>query len=56
LWPPLYIGVVLPLITLPAKLKKPEPIAEPTTKPSPECLSEIPLAARRYCHCNQPVA
>jgi large conductance mechanosensitive channel len=51
-----YFGIVLPLNKLMAKLKKPAPEAAPSTKPCPECLSEIPLAARRCCHCAQPVA
>jgi large conductance mechanosensitive channel len=38
------------------RIKKPAPEAPPSTKPCPECLSEIPLAARRCCHCTQPVA
>jgi large conductance mechanosensitive channel len=29
--------------------------AEPTTQPSPECLSEIPLAARRCAFCTSDV-
>jgi large conductance mechanosensitive channel len=52
----IYYGVVLPLNALLAKLKKLEPEAVPTTKTCPECLSEIPLAARRCAHCAQPVA
>jgi large conductance mechanosensitive channel len=52
----IYCGVVLPLNRLMARLKKPEPVAAPTTKPCPECLSDIPLAARRCSHCAQPVA
>jgi large conductance mechanosensitive channel len=51
-----YFAIVLPLNTLLAKLKKPETAAAPTTKTCPECLSEIPLAARRCAHCAQPVA
>ena len=51
-----YFGVVLPLNTLLAKMKQPEAAAEATTKPCAECLSEIPLAARRCAHCGQPVA
>jgi len=49
-----YFAIVLPLNTLQAKLKWREPT--PTTKTCPECLSEIPLAARRCAHCAQPVA
>jgi large conductance mechanosensitive channel len=52
-----YFGVVLPLNALLARIKKPaaEAPAAPT-KTCPECLSEIPLAARRCAHCAQPVA
>jgi large conductance mechanosensitive channel len=50
-----YFGIVLPLNTFLARVKKPAPAAEPTTKTCPECLSEIPLAARRCAHCAQPV-
>jgi len=51
-----YFVFVLPMNTLLARLKKPEAPAAPTTKPCPECLSEIPLAARRCAHCAQPVS
>jgi large conductance mechanosensitive channel len=51
-----YFGVVLPLNKLMARLKKPEPEAPLATKPCPECLSDIPVAARRCSHCAQPVA
>jgi large conductance mechanosensitive channel len=50
-----YFGVVLPLNTLLARIKKPAPPAPPATKICPECLSEIPLAAKRCAHCAQPV-
>ena len=50
-----YFGIVLPVHTMMEKLKKPAPAAAPTTKPCPECLSEIPLAATRCAHCTQPV-
>jgi large conductance mechanosensitive channel len=51
-----YFCIVLPLNTLMARLKKPEAAAAATTKPCPECLSDIPLAAKRCAHCAQPVA
>jgi large conductance mechanosensitive channel len=51
-----YFGVVLPLNHLQARLKKPEAEAPPATKPCPECLSDIPVAARRCSHCAQLVA
>ena len=50
----LYFLVVLPLNTVMKRLH-PTP-AVPTTKTCPECLSEIPLAARRCAQCAQPVA
>ena len=51
----IYFGVVLPLNALLARIKKPEPPAPPATKTCPECLSEIPLAAKRCAHCTQLV-
>lgn len=51
-----YFGVVLPASKLLARIKGPLPDAAPTTKTCPECLSEIPLAAKRCAHCTQPVA
>jgi large conductance mechanosensitive channel len=51
-----YFAVVLPMNALLARMKKPEAPAAATTKPCPECLSEIPLAAKRCAHCAQPVA
>ena len=54
-----YFGVVLPINKLTARLaalKKPVPVAVPTTKICPECLSEIALAAKRCSHCAQLVA
>ena len=51
-----YFVLVLPMNNLLERIKKPEAVAEPTTKPCPECLSDIPLAAKRCAHCAQPVA
>jgi large conductance mechanosensitive channel len=50
-----YFAIVLPLNHLQARLKKPAPEAPSSLKTCPECLSEIPLAARRCAHCAQPV-
>jgi len=54
----IYFFVVLPIskITERAKALKPAPPAAPTTKVCPECLSTIPLAAKRCAFCAQPVA
>ncbi len=51
-----YFAIVLPVNALLARTKKPEAPAAATTKPCPECLSDIPLAAKRCAHCAQPVA
>jgi len=51
-----YFIFVIPVNKLMARIKKPDAVAEPTTKPCPECLSDIPLAAKRCAHCAQPVA
>ena len=48
-----YFMVVLPVNTLLALLKLTTPA--PATKPCPECLSDIPLEAKRCSHCGQPV-
>ena len=51
-----YFAIVLPLNALMARLKKPAPEAPSSMKTCPECLSEIPQAAKRCAHCAQPVA
>ena len=48
-----YFFMVAPLQYLLARLKGPEAA---TTKSCPECLSDIPLSARRCKFCSQPVA
>lgn len=48
----LYFFVVMPLQMLMARRKGPEAV---TTKTCPECLSDIPLPARRCKFCAQPV-
>ncbi len=50
-----YFAIVLPMNALLNRFKKPVPDAPPSTRACPECLSEIPLAARRCAHCAQPV-
>ena len=52
----MYFLVVLPLNHLLAMFNKPAPEPEPTTKTCGECLSDIPLAAKRCKFCAQPVA
>jgi len=50
-----YFFVVTPINALIARTRKDPAPADPTTKKCPECLSEIPLDARRCAHCSQPV-
>ncbi|MFP5236915.1 MAG: large conductance mechanosensitive channel protein MscL [Acidobacteriota bacterium] len=51
-----YFAVVMPMHWFLQRVKKPDaPPPSPTTKTCPECLSEIPIAARRCAHCAQPV-
>ncbi|HET6169907.1 MAG TPA: large conductance mechanosensitive channel protein MscL [Terracidiphilus sp.] len=51
-----YFAIVLPVNSLMARFKKPIPETPPANKTCPECLSEIPVAARRCSHCTQLVA
>ncbi len=51
----IYFFVVVPMNAVMARLKKPQAPAEPTTRPCPECLSEIPIAAKRCAHCTAVV-
>jgi len=51
----IYFFVVVPIRAIDVRLKKPAPVAAPTTKPCPECLSEIPIGARRCAHCTAVV-
>jgi large conductance mechanosensitive channel len=51
-----YFFMVLPINSLVARFKGPAPEAPPATKACRECLSEIPLAAKRCSHCTQIVA
>jgi len=47
----IYFFVVLPVNTLMARIKRGEVPPDPTTKKCAECLSEIPLAAKRCAFC-----
>jgi large conductance mechanosensitive channel len=52
----IYFFVVLPVNALMARAKRGEIPADPTTKKCPECLSEIPIAARKCAFCTSAVA
>ena len=51
----IYFFVVTPVNALVARMHKGDKAPDPTTKKCPECLSEIPIEARRCSHCAQPV-
>jgi large conductance mechanosensitive channel len=53
----IYFAIVMPMQYLLKKFNPPAPPAPepPPTKTCSECLSEIPLAAKRCAHCTQPV-
>jgi large conductance mechanosensitive channel len=51
----IYFFVVVPMNAITARMNKGQEPPAPTTKPCKECLSDIPIAARRCSHCAQPV-
>ena len=46
-----YFFVVLPVNKILARMRRGEAPSDPTTKKCPECLSEVPIAARRCAFC-----
>ncbi len=46
-----YFFIVLPMNTLLARMRRGEPTPDPTSKKCPECLSDVPIAARRCAYC-----
>ncbi|OHB15319.1 MAG: mechanosensitive ion channel protein MscL [Candidatus Zambryskibacteria bacterium RIFOXYC1_FULL_39_10] len=48
----IFFFIIKPMNFLIAKSRK-EPPADPTTKKCNECLSEIPVSAKRCAHCSQ---
>lgn len=50
-----YYFVVLPVNALVSRARK-EPPADPTTKKCPECMSEIPISAKRCAFCTSQLA
>ena len=47
----IYFFVVLPVNKITARMRRGEAPMDPTTKKCPECLSEVPIAARRCAFC-----
>jgi large conductance mechanosensitive channel len=52
----IYFFVVLPVNAFVARMRRGEEPPDPTTKKCPECLSEVPIAARRCAFCTSPLA
>ena len=50
----IYFFVVTPMNMVAERRRRGEAPADPTTKKCPECLSEVPIAARRCAFCTQP--
>lgn len=46
-----YFFVVLPVNKITARMRRGEAPPDPTTKKCPECLSEVPIAARKCAFC-----
>ena len=51
-----YFFVVLPVNALMARLKRGEVAPDPTTKKCAECLSDVPIGARRCAHCTSALS
>ncbi len=51
-----YFFVILPMNALLARMRRGETPPDPTSKECPECLSSIPIAAKRCAFCTSPVA
>src|SRR5262249_46012844 len=47
----IYFFVVVPVNALTARMRRGEAPPDPTTKKCPECLSEVPIAAKRCAFC-----
>jgi len=51
----IYFFLIAPLNAWEARRARGQAPADPTTKQCPECLSEVPIAAKRCAHCTQPL-
>jgi large conductance mechanosensitive channel len=51
----IYVFVVTPMNMIAARRRSGQAPPDPTTKKCPECLSEVPIAARRCAFCTQPL-
>ena len=51
-----YFFVVVPVNAFTARMRRGEAPPDPTTKKCPECLSDVPIAARRCAFCTTALA
>jgi len=51
-----YFFVIVPVNALMARIKRGEAPPDPTTRKCPECLSDVPIAARRCAFCASALA
>ena len=51
-----YLFVMVPVNAIVARRRRGEAPPDPTTKKCEECLSEVPIAARRCAFCTSPLA
>lgn len=51
----MYFVVVTPMNLIEERRRRGAPTPDPTTKTCPECLTEVPIAARRCAACTQPL-
>jgi large conductance mechanosensitive channel len=52
----IYFFVIVPVNALTARMRRGEAPPDPTTKKCPECLSEVPIAARKCAFCTSALA
>ncbi len=52
----IFFFIVKPMNILVSRSRGKSAPADPTTKKCPECLSEVPIQARRCAHCTQAIA
>ena len=51
-----YFFVVVPVNAVVARVNRGAAPPDPTVRPCPECLSEVPIAAKRCRYCGSPLA
>jgi large conductance mechanosensitive channel len=51
----IYFFIVVPVNAVNVRMRKPSAPAAPATKECPECLSVIPIGARRCSHCTSVI-